>query len=113
MVAKLEGGGKAAMQLPTGKYDLPASVRVLDGKNTGTFYLAVNLRELANSSETLKGNHQWRRLVLAVKISNPTNYELSDKNTSVVVILDLNSNVWDNVSADLAEKEIRTLFPLF
>lgn len=100
-------GTAVAAQLPSEVYQLPASVNVEAGKNTGSFYLSVNLRQLALSSASLKGNHVWKKLVLGVKITNPTNYELSDKNTSVVTIIDLNSNSWDTVD------DIRTLFPRF
>lgn len=110
-VSQLNESGKAAMQLPSGSYQLPANLNVDAGKNTGTFYLSVNLRELANSSASLVEGNKWKMLVLAIKITNPSNYELSDQNTSVVVIIDLNSNYWDDVDKNLPESEVRTLFP--
>lgn len=110
-ISQLEGSGKAAIQIPSGMYQLPANVHVQAGKNTGTFYLAVNLRELANSSVSLIDNDRWKTLVLAVKITNPTSYELSEANTSVVVVIDLNSEHWDNVDEEAAESEVRILFP--
>lgn len=110
-VSQLEGNGDAAIQMPSGIYQLPANVEVQSGNNTGTFYLPVNLRELANSSASLSEKNKWKKLVLGVKITNPTQYELSETNTSVVVIIDLNSEHWDKVDANAAESEIRTLFP--
>jgi hypothetical protein len=111
-ISQLEESGKTAIQIPSGIYQLPANVNVPAGSNTGTFYLSVNLRELANSSASLLNNDGWKMLVLAVKISNPTHYELSETNTSVVVIIDLNSEHWDNVAEDAAESEVRILFPM-
>lgn len=110
-VSQLIESGVPAIQIPSGIYQLPAKVDVQAGNNTGTFYLPVNLRELANSSASLSENNKWKKLVLAVKITNPTYYELSETNTSVVVIIDLNSSHWDNVGENRAEKEVRTLFP--
>lgn len=110
-VSQLEGNGDVAIQMPSGIYQLPANVEVQSGNNTGAFYLPINLRELANSSASLSEKNKWKKLVLGVKITNPTQYELSETNTSVVVIIDLNSEHWDNVDADAAESEIRTLFP--
>lgn len=110
-ISQLEGNGDAAIQIPSGIYQLPAKVEVQAGNNTGTFYLPVNLRELADSSVSLSENDKWKKLVLGVKITNPTRYELSETNTSVLVIIDLNSDHWDNVDADAAESEVRMLFP--
>lgn len=110
-ISQLEGSGKPALQLPSDLYQLPAKLNVDAGKNSGTFYLSVNLKELANSSISLVDNDKWKLLVLAIKITNPSNYELSDTNTSVVVIIDLNSDHWDNVDEDAPESEVRTLFP--
>jgi hypothetical protein len=110
-IFQLEESGKSALQIPSDLYQLPANLVVDAGKNTGTFYLSVNLKELANSRASLVDDDKWKMLVLAVKITNPTNYELSDANTSVVVIIDLNSEHWDNVDEDASESEVRTLFP--
>jgi hypothetical protein len=107
----LEESDNSALQIPSDLYQLPANLVVEAGKNTGTFYLSVNLKELANSSELLVDGDKWKMLVLAVKITNPSNYELADDNTSVVVIIDLNSEHWDNVDEDAPESEVRTLFP--
>lgn len=110
-ISELEESGMSALQIPSGSYQLPANLIVNAGENTGTFYLAVNMRELANSSESLRDGDRWKKLVLAVEISNPSNYELSDSNTRVVVIIDLNSEHWDNVDEDASESDVRTLFP--
>jgi hypothetical protein len=110
-VAQLVADGEPATAIPSGIYQLPAKVEVAAGNNTGTCYIPVNLRELANSKATLEENNKWKKLVLGVKITNPTYYELSETNTSVVVIIDLNSAEWDNVDASAAESEVRTLFP--
>jgi hypothetical protein len=110
-ILQLEESGNSALQIPSGLYQLPTNVVVEAGKNTGIFYLSVNLRELANSSGLLVDGNKWKMLVLAVKITNPSNYELADDNTSVVVIIDLNSEHWDNIDEDAPESEVRTLFP--
>lgn len=99
----------SAVAIPSGAYTLPDKVQVESGKNTGTFYMGVNLRQLSSSAATLKDGGSWKKLVLSVRISNPTEYELADANTSVVVVVDLNSEYWD---AEGAPAEVRTLFPL-
>ena len=112
-LAKMEENDEEAIQIPAGMYDFPGSVSVEAGTNTGTFYLSVNMSSLASQSALLKGEDGWKKLVLTVQISNPTEYELNDTNTSIVVIIDLNSVYWDNaLTAGLPEGAVRTLFPL-
>jgi hypothetical protein len=110
-IARLIANGDEVIQLPSGTYQLPGSVNVESGNNIGTYYMAVDMRALASQSASLEGNNKWKKLALAVQISNPTEYELSDKNTSVVVVIDLNSVHWNNASGP--ESEVRTLFPSF
>lgn len=110
-VALLEESGISSLKLPTDSYQLPTNVNVEAGTNTGTFYLSVDLKKLALSKQTLIANNKWKLLVLGVKLAKPSKYELSDKNTSVIVIIDLNSEYWDTVDEDAPESEVRTLFP--
>ena len=110
-IAKMVEDGDDAIQIPSGTYSIPGSVSVEAGKNTGTFYISVDMRSLSSQSASLKGDDGWKQLVLGVKISNPTEYELADTNTSIAVVIDLNSVHWTN-AAGLPEGEIRTLFPL-
>ena len=93
VAAMNEAGGVEAMVLPN-VYTLPSSITVEAGKNSGAVYMSVDMNALAQIDDIVVDN-QWKRLVLAVEISNPTEYELSDTNTSVVIIIDLNSSFWN------------------
>jgi hypothetical protein len=56
---------------------------------------------------------KYQLLVLGLEIANPTEYELAESNTSVVIVLDLNSSEWDEALAkNLPEGGVRTLFPI-
>ena len=108
-LSKMAEDGDDAIQLPSGVYTIPGSVSVEAGKNTGTFYMSVDMRALASQSASIEGDGAWKKLALGVKISNPTEYELAEKNTSIVVVIDLNNDAWDKATGP--EKEVRTLFP--
>lgn len=73
-----------AMALPASLYEIPGNVTVDPGKNSTAFYLSININAL------MDGSYDGKNLVLAVGISNPTNFELSDENTSVVVVINVN-----------------------
>lgn len=74
-----------AMALPADIYELPSSVSIPDGKNMVTFDLSVDMDRLFD------GSYDGRKLVLAVALANPSAYELSETNTSVVVIVDVDA----------------------
>lgn len=66
-----------ATVLPASAYTLPGKVQVADGEAGASFVLAVQQSALTSG-----------KYVLAVKIANPSKYELAKNNTSVVVVID-------------------------
>ena len=76
-----------ALALPSGVYTIPNVASVEANKNSGSFYLSVDVNKL------MDGTYNGKSLVLAVGISNPNpaHYKLSDSNTSVVVIIDVDA----------------------
>ena len=74
-----------AVALPASMYTLPDNVTVKNGNNSAAFYLSVDINKL------MDGTYNGKNLVLGVMISNPTMYELSEKNTSVKVIIDVDA----------------------
>lgn len=72
-----------AIALPSGMYQIPDKITVEAGKNSASFYLSVDINQLMNST------YNGHNLILAVEISNPTDFELADDNTSVVVVIDV------------------------
>lgn len=99
-----------AMALPESVCSIPGKIEVEAGKNSGTCYVSVDLNALANNA-SIKAESQYKLLVLGLEISNPTEYELAEKNTSVVIVLDLNSSNWDNLG-NMPEAAVRTMFPI-
>ncbi len=73
----------SAMALPTALYTLPDKATVEPGQSSTSFFLSVDASILTDDT------YAGKNLVLAVEISNPTRYELSDQNTSVVVVIDI------------------------
>lgn len=71
-----------ATVLPSSAYNLPSTVNVASGKNSGMFNLALQKAFIQENSGTY---------VLALKLSDPSDYELSSKATSVVVVIDVDS----------------------
>lgn len=110
-LASYEEDGTPAMALPAELCTIPEKISVPEGDNTGTCYFSVDLEELAKRTSELVEGNQYRLLVLGLEISNPTAYQLSETNTSVVVVLDLNDTDWDNVAENRPESEVRVLFP--
>jgi len=110
-LAELGGKGTAAVKMPSDVYTIPKTIDVASGKNTGTCHISVNLKKLAQKQPSLIIDGKYNLLVLGLAISEPTRYELSETNTSVILILDLNSSHWDNVSPELPESEVRNIFP--
>lgn len=66
-------------------YSLPSQVTV-SNSNDATFYLSVDSATLINDL-----SYTGQNMVLAIGINNPTKYELSDKNTVVMVVLDVDA----------------------
>lgn len=110
-LAEYEEAGTPAMAMPSGSYTIPAKISVPEGDNTGTCYMTVDLEGLSQQMSDLVDGTNYKLLVLGLEISNPTAYELSDTNTSVVVVLDLNHSAWDDAAENLPESEVRVLFP--
>ncbi len=114
-LAELDSKGTPAAALATSLCTIPAKISVAEGENTGTCYVSIDLQELAKDkasiTETTAEGDVYKQLVLGLEISNPTEYELAESNTSVIIILDLNSENWDGL-ADVPEAEVRKLFPL-
>ena len=69
--------------LPSTIYSLPQILNVPSDKSGESFLLSVDAAAL--KSEVYDG----KKLVLVVEISNPSNFELSETGTSVVVIIDV------------------------
>lgn len=74
-----------AVALPSSMYEISDKVTVNPGSNYAAFYLSVNINALMDSM------YNGKNLVLAVGISNPTKFELSEKNTVVLVVIDVNA----------------------
>lgn len=90
---------------------IPGTIQVEAGSNGGTCYVDVDMKSLAAQRASLLTPDGYKLLVLGLGISNPTQYELADQYTSVVIVLDLGSEYWDQVPAEKPESEIRQLFP--
>lgn len=74
-----------AVALQAGSYTLPDKAIVQSGKESGSFYLSLDMDVVTNY------RHIGKNLVLAVGIANPTHYQLSKQNTSVVVVIDVDA----------------------
>jgi len=104
--------GTPAAELPSSVCTVPSKISVEAGSNGGTCYVEVDMKALAAQKASLFDGTQYKLLVMGLEITNPTLYELADNYTSVVIVLDLNSEHWDSVAADKPESEIRNLFPI-
>lgn len=103
--------GVPAMELPSSVVTCPDKITVPQGDNYGSCYVAVDLVALSKDSSIIEDD-TYKLLVMGLEIVSPSEYELAENNTSVVIILDLNSQVWDDVAENKPESEIRNLFPL-
>lgn len=104
-----------AVELASDYCTIPATIEVKQGQSGETCYVGVDLKALSLQRTALMSDGRYKLLVLGLEISQlsgPAEYELAAKNTSVVVVLDLNSQHWDTVSSDKPESEVRNLFPL-
>lgn len=112
-IAEYEGKGTPVTGLPVNLCNIPDKISVKAGDNTGTCYVTVDLEALSSQASSLMTDGRYKLLVLGLEISDPTEYELAQTNTSVVIVLDLNSSEWDDAEeAGLPEGGVRKLFPL-
>lgn len=103
-LATYSEAGTPAAELPAAVVTVPSKITVPAGQSGEAVYVSVDLKALALQKTSLWVTDKYKLLVLGLEISNPTEYELADNNTSVVIVLDLNSEYWDT--------EVRTLFPM-
>lgn len=96
--------GTPAVALPAAVVTVPAKITVPEGQSGEAVYVRVDLNALSLQKTSLWVTDQYKLLVLGLEISNPTEYELADNYTSVVIVLDLNSEYWGT--------DVRTLFPM-
>lgn len=73
--------------MPASMYTLPANVEVAKGELTGTFNLSVDIGQLKLDQ------YIGKFLVLAVKLANPSRYELNGALSTTIVIIDVNALV--------------------
>ncbi len=79
------GEVRNAVTMPGEIYTLPSKVAVTNS-NEATFYLSVDsLALMTNLAYT------GQNMVLTVGLSNPTKYQLAEKNTFVNVIVDIDA----------------------
>lgn len=85
-VQQLIGDGtlSGAVPLPADAYSLPDNISVPDGQREKTFYLTVSRKTLVDKYASYKG----KQLVLAVKITDPSSYELNPSLSTTIVIID-------------------------
>ncbi|MFV0269624.1 MAG: DUF1735 domain-containing protein [Draconibacterium sp.] len=76
-----------AVLLPSDTYTLPEKISVVEGQRETTFSLKVNVQKLIDEYIMLSG----KKLVLAVKIANPTNYDLNQSLSTTIVVIDSKS----------------------
>ncbi|MBO4635140.1 MAG: hypothetical protein J5669_07190 [Bacteroidales bacterium] len=111
---KLTELGAGAAQLPQAVCDIPDRISVEAGTSGNTCCLGVDLKALSAQRASFYAGGAYKLLVLGLEISDlqgPADYTLADKNTSVVLVLDLGSEHWDNAPADKPESKVRALFP--
>lgn len=112
-IAEYDSKDVPAAELPVNLCTIPGKISVKEGENTGTCYVTVDLKALAGQASSIVTDGKYQLLVLGLEIANPTEYELAESNTSVVIVLDLNSSEWDEALAkNLPEGGVRTLFPI-
>lgn len=112
-LAEYSAKNENAIALPLDCCSLPEKISVEAGKNSGTCYLGLDLKALAKLPLFDTVSKKYKLLVLGLKISNPTEYELAETNTRVAIVLDFNSKYWDEVAENAPESIIRDLFPKY
>ena len=75
---------KNAVLLPDDVYTLPETVSVLDGHREAIFNLSIDVQKLIDDYPQYGG----QKLVVAVAIDNPSNYELNKALSTTIVIID-------------------------
>jgi hypothetical protein len=73
--------------LPASMYTLPTKLEVAQGARSGTFTLDVDIAQLKSNS------YVGKFLVLAVKLANPSRFELNNAISTTIVIIDVNALV--------------------
>ena len=111
-VDELVGKETPAAALPVSVCSIPEKISVPAGDNTGTCYVSVDLQALSANKASIMEGEVYKQLVLGLEITNPTEYELAETNTSVIIILNLNDTNWDGLSAETPESAVRKLFPI-
>ncbi len=102
-LAEFSGKGTSATALPSDCCTIPAQISVEKGQHSGSCYISVDMNALSARKASLMEGDVYKILVMGLEISDPSEYELAESNTSVVIVLDLNSTYW--------EEDVRTLFP--
>ena len=109
-----ELGDAVAAKLPEAVCTIPSHISVEAGTSGNTCLVSVDLKALSAQRATFYSAGVYKKLVLGLEISNlqgPADYALAEKNTSVVLVLDLGSEHWDTVAEDKPEHQVRALFP--
>ena len=105
-LAEYDEKGIPASELPLSVCSIPQTISVEQGKNSNSCYVSVNMKALSKDRASIFVGDTYKILVLGLEISDPTEYELADLNTNVVICIDLNSEEWDK-----ADSPVRVLFP--
>lgn len=90
--------GIAAMALPDGCCSVPARIDVPAGESGATCYVSIDLAALGTHEAEIRTEEGSRLLVLGLEISNPTEYELAKENTSLVMVIDPDSEYWNGTT---------------
>ncbi len=81
--AAVSSMGENAVAIPDGTFSVPSSVSVPAGERQATFYLTVDMAKIREEHKDFYN----KKIICAVKISNPTKYELNnDLSTTLVSI---------------------------
>ncbi|MCW3089409.1 MAG: hypothetical protein JWP81_478 [Ferruginibacter sp.] len=75
------------LAMPVAMYTLPAKLDVAQGSKAGTFQLSLDITQLKSAA------YVGKFLVLAVKIANPTQYEINSGLSTTIVMVDVNKLV--------------------
>jgi hypothetical protein len=73
--------------MPAAMYTLPAHLDVPSGKKDATFYLSIDLAALKATQ------YEGKKLILAVALTNPSNYSLNKAIATTIVIIDVDALV--------------------
>ena len=82
--------------MPASLYTLPSSLTVAPGKTENTFFLSVDIAQLKQSQ------YAGKTLALAVKLANPSKYQLNAGISTTIVLLNVDALVIgpaDDISA--------------